>query len=334
MIDEPAPGQHPPPSFLFANLSVSDVRRLAAFAERAGARRAWLAETNGAELASTAGALAASTGLELGSAIISVFSRTPAVVAMLASTVAAASGHPFTIGIGAGGQAIVERWNGLPYERTVERTRDFIAIVRESLAGRRTDHDGAVLSSHGFELAAKPPGCPILLGTIGERMTRLAVEAADGLILTWASPRMVAAHLGWLRGLLAESGHDAAAFRVVGRMYACVADDADDVDAIREEVRRELVTYLASPPYGRYFERHGFGSEVAAVRRAFAAGDRSASIAAVSDRMLGDLFTTGTAAEVRTRAEAYWATGIDDLMVQLVPGAGTDAAEATIRALL
>jgi alkanesulfonate monooxygenase SsuD/methylene tetrahydromethanopterin reductase-like flavin-dependent oxidoreductase (luciferase family) len=251
---------------------------------------------------------------------------------MMASSVAETSGRPFHLGIGAGGHAIVERWNGLAYRQTVDRVRDFIAIVRTALAGQRTDYTGTVLSSHGFALV-RPPAVPIpiYVGAIGERMIDLATETADGLILSWASPRMAAAELASARGLVGAHGRDPAAFRVVGRMYGCVTTD---VDGTREMVRQELVAYLASPPYGRYFARHGFEVEVDAVKRAFADGDRRRCAAAVSDRMLDELLNIGSEAQIREKAEAYWAAGVDDLMVQVVPVGGPATAEATIRAVL
>jgi alkanesulfonate monooxygenase SsuD/methylene tetrahydromethanopterin reductase-like flavin-dependent oxidoreductase (luciferase family) len=114
-------------------------------------------------------------------------------------------------------------------------------------------------------------------------------------------------------------------------MYACVTDRPGEV---RDRVRRELLGYLVSRPYARFFRRHGFATEVDAAARAFTAGDRAASLHAVSESMLDELVHAGSAAEVRRRAEECWTAGIDDLMLQPVAtGELLDAVE-TVRALM
>ena len=118
--------------------------------------------------------------------------------------------------------------------------------------------------------------------------------------------------------------------RLVVRVYAAVT--ADPVPA-REGVRRELVEYLASPPYARWFRSIGFRHEVDAVAAAFAARDRAASVAAVSDRMVDDMLVAGDASAVLDRLAAYAAAGADDVMVQPVPPERGGEVAATIAAL-
>src|SRR4029079_14683147 len=103
---------------------------------------------------------------------------------------------------------------------------------------------------------------------------------------------------------------------LVVRVYAAVTDDPG---AAREGVRQELVAYVASPPYARYFRTIGFGAEVDAVVAAFAARDRSASLAGVSDRMVDAMLVPGPAQTVRDGLAAYAAAGADDVLVQPVP---------------
>jgi alkanesulfonate monooxygenase SsuD/methylene tetrahydromethanopterin reductase-like flavin-dependent oxidoreductase (luciferase family) len=170
----------------------------------------------------------------------------------------------------------------------------------------------------------------VYLGAMGDRMTQLAAEAADGIIVSWGWPGMLEGYVTGLRELVAGAGRDPAAFRVVARMYASVTDDAS---AVRAAVREELVGYLASPAQAAFFARYGFGAEIDAFRDAFARGDRSGTREAISDRLLDALLPTGSARELRRAASERWACGIDDLMVQPVPGAlGGDPAR-TIEAL-
>ena len=187
-------------SVLLANLGSLD-RTLAAAraAQAAGIRRVWLAETAGPDALVAAALIASQLDLEVGTAVVPVWTRSPAVLAMAAAdVVAAGGGRPFHLGLGAGGQAIVERWHGLDFTGSVERMADTIAILRQALAGGRTGHQGVRASSTGFRLTSPP--CPelvpIYVGGIGPRMVELAARAADGLILTWAPARDVTAPAG------------------------------------------------------------------------------------------------------------------------------------------
>lgn len=307
------------PSFLLANFPIAEAHELAHLAEAGGTRRVWLAETFGPDFSVVAGVLAATTDLELGCAIIPVFTRTPTTVGLLASSIVEVSGRPFHLGLGTGGQATIERWHGMPYRRTVERTRDFVAIVRQVLSGERTAYRGEVLTGEGYRLPW-PPRADVLvyLGAMGDRMTALAAEVADGIIVSWGWPGMLEGYVRGLRDLVARAGRDPSSFRVVVRLYTSVTDD---LAAVRDAVRDELVGYLASPAQAAFFARFGFEDEIVAFREAFSRGDRPGTKAAISDRMLDTLIPVGTAEALRRAADERWACGIDDLMVQPVPRA-------------
>src|SRR5699024_3423818 len=105
----------------------------------------------------TAALIAREHDIEVGTAIVPVWSRTPAVLAMAsADVVAAGGGRPFHLSLGAGGQAIIERWHGLDHSGSVQRVDDTIAILRQAFAGEKTDHDGPRARSEGFRLSAAP----------------------------------------------------------------------------------------------------------------------------------------------------------------------------------
>ena len=165
-----------PTSVLLANLGSLDATLAAAAeVEAAGLERAWLAETAGPDALIAAALIAREHDLEVGTAVVPVWSRTPAVLAAAAADVAAIGRRrPFHLGLGAGGQAMVERWHGLDYAGSVERVADTIAILRQALAGERTDHRGERARSDGFRLSSPP--CPgavdIYVGGMGPRDAR------------------------------------------------------------------------------------------------------------------------------------------------------------------
>lgn len=321
-------------SILLSNMA--DARHVVAMAQRMdqlGYRRVWLAENNVLDAASVGGAIAATTGLEVGTSIVPVYSRSPALLAMTAATLSRLSGgKPMHLGIGAGGQVIVERWHGVPFEQTVTTVQETICILRQALAGEKTSFTGQTRQSNGFRLAEGPPyHARIHVGGMGPRMQALAAAAADGLIVTWLSPRILADFARDFAGSVSAAGRQPEDVELIARAYVCVCDDPD---AAREAVRRELVEYLVSPPYGRYFASVGFAAEVEATRAGFEAKDRARAVAGISDALLDEVLICGrSAAEIAEPLRAFFAAGSDHVMVQPVPPERGGDPERTIEAV-
>ena len=222
------------------------------------------------------------------------------------------------LGIGAGGQVSVERWHGVPFEKTVTTVADTVAILRQALGGEKTDYSGESLRSHGFRLTDGPPhSSRIHIGGMGPRMQALAARVADGLIVTWLSPRVLQEFAMKFRESVDEAKRPAGSVELIARAYVVVCDDPA---AAREQVRRELVEYLISPPYGRYFASVGFGAEVEGARAGFEARDRQRAVAAVSDALLDEVLIYGKdAADIAAPLRRYFEAGADHLMIQPVP---------------
>jgi probable F420-dependent oxidoreductase len=307
-------------SLLLSNIpDAREVLTLARHIGTLGFGRVWLSENNVLDAASLAGAIAAQTELEVGTAIVPVYSRTPALLAMTAATVSRiGGGRPFHLGIGAGGKVTVERWHGVPFTQTVQTVEDTLEIVRQALGGMRTGYDGAGRRSSGFRIVDGPPfSARLYVGGMGPGMQQLAARKADGLIVTWLSPRITAGLRRDLDTAARAAGRDPAAVELVARAYVGVCDDPA---AAREAVRKEMVEYLVSPPYGRYFSAVGFSAEVSAVCAAFAARDRAGAVAAVSDRLLDEMLIVGRdAADIAAPLRAYFESGADHLLIQPVP---------------
>jgi probable F420-dependent oxidoreductase len=307
-------------SILLSNLPEAEaIIDLATRMEQLGFARVWLAETNGADVTVAAGALAALTSMEIGTAIVPVYTRTPALLAMAAATVSRVGGRRRVhLGLGAGGQVMIERWHGTDFDRPLATTRDTLAILRQALAGKKTEFAGPALRSRGFMLSTGPaPEVSLYVGGMGPKMHALAAEQADGLIVTWLSPRILRGFAAGFADQVAAAGRRRDQVSLVARAYVAVTDRVAEV---REAVRREMVEYIVSPGYGRYFASVGFATEVAEVNAAFARGDRVGTARAVSDRLLDDVLVVGASAgEVAETLRAYLEAGADDLVVQPVP---------------
>lgn len=309
-------------SILLSNVPDSaDLLRYASAVESSGYERVWLAETIGIEAGAIGGAIAATTSLEVGTAIVPVYSRSPALLAMMASSWShIGNDRPVNIGIGSGGQRIVERWHGVDFSKPATTTRETIAIMRQALAGVRTDVTGKTRRSSGFSLASGPAEhVRIYVGGMGPVMVDLAAEQADGLIVTWLSPRVVTDFRIAFNEAITAHGRQHSDVKLVARAYVAVTATPE---LAREEVRKEMVEYIVSPPYGRYFSSVGFDDEVRAVNEAFTARDREGAVSAVSDRLLDDVLVVGTSGhEVADKLREYVAAGADDVMIQPVPDA-------------
>jgi probable F420-dependent oxidoreductase len=274
----------------------------------------WLAETNGPDSFSLAGAVAMTTSrVTIGTAIVPVYNRTPSVLAMSAASVAGLSGDRFVLGLGSSSHAIVRDWNGLPFERPLAHVAESVAILRQALAGERTDFEGEVLRSRGLRLGFRPARpVPIYLAALRERMLHLAGEIGDGLILNLfpvtALPQMLTA---W-RGGGAAVGRDVSGQEVVCRFQVAVTDD---VASARGLMRLAFGAYLAAPVYNRFLAWCGLEDEMAAIAAAFARGDRGGVAAAMDDEVVDRLAILGPADVCRAKIAAFVDAGVTTAVV-------------------
>src|SRR5665213_3613828 len=147
----------------------------------------WSAEVDGAD-GFTPLVLAAAweSRLHLGVAVTPVFTRGPGLLAMSIAALAEVADGRFTMGLGASSAPVVQRWNGIAYEKPYARTRDVLRFVKRALDGEKIDHVYETFEVHGFKLSRpvieRPP---ILLGALRPGMLRLAGQEADGAILNW-----------------------------------------------------------------------------------------------------------------------------------------------------
>jgi probable F420-dependent oxidoreductase len=269
----------------------------------------WLAETNGPDSFSLAGALALATErATIGTAIVPVYNRTPAVLAMTAGTLAELSGDRFVLGVGTSSHAIVEGWNGVPFDRPLAHVREAVQLVRQALREPRTDYQGEVFRSTGLRLGARTrTPVPIYVAALRERMLQLAGEVGDGLIVNLfpltALPQILAA---WRAGA-ARAGRSVDGREVVCRFQVCVTDDRERA---RQLVRAAFGGYVATPVYNRFFAWCGFEEVARRVAEAFSRGDRAGVAAAMSDAFVDGIAILGSAASCREQVAAFVAAGV------------------------
>src|SRR5471030_521058 len=171
-------------------------------AERLGYDSVWAAEAYGSDTATVLGWLAGQTStIRLGSGIFQMPGRSAAMTAMTAATIDELSGGRMVLGIGSSGPQVAEGWHGQRFARQLQRTREYVAVVRQALARERVQFKGETLElplpdgpGKALKLMINPvqERIPIFLAAIGPKNTALAGEIADGWIPTFFSPEYVA----------------------------------------------------------------------------------------------------------------------------------------------
>jgi probable F420-dependent oxidoreductase len=315
-----------PPAGPRALMPVRALVDLARHAEDLGYDSVWVPEGRGRELFGVIGAMATVTSrVRLGTGILPLYSRPPALAAMAAATLGDLSDGRFVLGVGTGHPAIVERGYGVPFREPLRATREYVEIMRRVGAGGPVAFAGRVFRVEALQLEAPPRhAAPIYLAALGPRMLRVAGEIADGVILNWSTPARVQWAAGVVRAAARAAGRDPAQVTVVCYVRVAVAAQA----AAWPVVRKLLATYVALPAYARMLEDAGFADDVRAVQAAWTRGDVDAA-AAASDRLVREMALVGTGPAVRDGLRQFHAAGADVVAVYPVP-AGEDA-EASIR---
>jgi len=309
-------------------LSSADQLEIVLEAERLGYDSVWASEAYGSDAASVLAWLAAqTTTIKLGSAIFQMPGRSPAMTAMTAATIDQLSGGRMLLGIGSSGPQVAEGWHGQRFGRQLQRTREYVAVVRMALARERVEFAGETLElplpdgpGKALKLTISPVQAriPVYLAAIGPKNTALAGEIADGWIPMLVSPE----HLGESRSLLedgaARSGRSLAGFDIAPSANLLISDD---VAAARDAVRPLIALYVGGMGsakenfYNRLVCRYGFADAAREIQARYLGGDRAAAVAAVPDELIDAVSLCGSADHVRARLDVYRDAGVGTLGV-------------------
>jgi probable F420-dependent oxidoreductase len=275
----------------FTGVPLSEHGDLLRRIEAAGYDDVWTSETSGYD-GFTPLALAAvhTERLRLGTGVVNPFTRGPAVLAQHAAALADASGGRFVLGLGASSNVIVERWNGVPFERPLSRMRAALEALRPVLAGER--------GPGGFKLESPPPQpVPIVVAALRGKMLRLAAELGDGAFtnfLPLSGTRQVAEAFG------------APDKELLCRFFCFPAPEEKALPA----ARRMLVGYATVPVYAAFFRWLGWGERIDPIVAAWEAGDRARALELVPDELVREVFVFGGPNAQRERLRAFADAGI------------------------
>src|SRR5918997_458657 len=297
-------------------------------AEADGFHSVWAAEAYGSDTATVLAWLAAnSERIRVGSAIFQMPGRTPAMTAMTAATIDQLSGGRMLLGLGSSGPQVAEGWHGQRFGRQIQRTREYVAVVRKALARERLQFEGETLTlplpdgpGKALKLTIAPVQAkiPIYLAAIGPNNTRLAGEVADGWIPTLFSPEHVSEFRPLLEEGAARGGRSLEGFDIAPQVNVFVTDD---IAAARDAMRPFLALYVGGMGsreknfYNALVQRYGFEDEARDVQDLYLDGKRTEPMARQSDELIDTVSLCGPPDHVRERLAVYRDAGVGTLGV-------------------
>ena len=284
----------------------------------------WSAETDGTD-AFTPLALASvwAPTLRLGTAIVPVFTRGPAVIAQSAAAMALAAPGRFVLGIGTSSNVIVSGWNGIAFDEPYKRMRDTLRFLRAALAGEKVTETYDTFSIHRFQLSTVPEQAPpILVAALREGMLNLAGREGDGAIINWLSAEDVAT----VAPIVTAHGADK---EIVARIFVVPTEDADLARSIG---RFMISTYLNVPVYRAFHEWLGRGPRLQGMWDAWAARDRPKALELIGDDVVDELIVHGSMEQCRAKIQRYLDNGVTTAALAVV-GVGGDALRTAVREL-
>lgn len=308
------------------------IRELTVLADQLGYDSVWIPEAWGRDAFTLLAALSVHTErIKLATGIVNVFSRTPAVVAQSIVSLDDLSSGRAILGLGASGPRVIERWHGLKFNNVLERTKEFVEVVKLIISGGRVDYEGQVYQIHDFSLAFKPPRptIPIFLAAIGPANIRLAGEVADGWLPIFASSSFLAQGDVYLTDGRKRADRPVSAVTVASYVPALVGRRGPEL------LKRHIAFYVGAMGsyYYRLMVRSGWEKEANAIRESWRAGSRTTAASLVSDHMVQAIGITGDAAQVRARIQDFRNAGLDLPILTFPWGAELKDIRATLEAL-
>jgi F420-dependent oxidoreductase-like protein len=302
-------------------------------AERLGFDSFWTAEAYGSDALTPLAWWGAKTStIKLGTSIVQMSARTPAATAMAAMTLDHLSGGRFILGLGASGPQVVEGWYGQPYPRPLERTREYVEIIRKILArdepvayaGKQYQmpYPGGMGLGKPLKSTVHPlrSDLPIYLGAEGPKNIALTAEIADGWMPVFFSPKAD----GFYRSALAEGFARPNARRTLDDFEIAAAlaiVPNDDVEAAADAVRPTLALYIGGMGarganfHYEVFARMGYEAECAKIQELYLAGNKREAIGAVPTKMVEDVYLVGPMEKIKDDLQAWRASCVTTLLV-------------------
>ncbi len=315
-------------------LPIPTLRRLVEAAEGLGYDTVWAPEVYGADAFTVLSDLGARTKrIRLGTGIVNIFGRTPAMLAQSVASLDMLSEGRVVLGLGTSGHQVVEWWHGQPFEGSLRRLRETIEIVRMILRRDRLEYEGEIFHlTGGLRLILHPyrAEVPIYLASVTPGGLELTGELADGWLPIFVSPQHIEATF---RPALERGARKSG--RALDELQVCAYQQVvvdHDVARARDRARPHLALYIGGMGsrrknyYNQLFCRYGFEAEARQIQELYLEGHRKEAMAAIPDALVDLVTVCGPLDRCRAGLEERAAAGIDELALQLDVPDGDEAA--------
>jgi F420-dependent oxidoreductase-like protein len=311
----------------------ADHLALAQEADRLGYSVVWAAEAYGSDSPTILAAIAATTErIDVGSAVMQIPARTPAMTAMTAASLDNLSGGRFRLGLGVSGPQVSEGWHGVRFGKPLARTREYVEIVNKAVARKEVAYDGEFYTlplpdgpGKALRLGFHPPRehIPIYLAAVGPKNLELAGEIADGWLAVFYSPEFAQEQLANITAGRARAGKELAGFDVVPSVPVVLGDD---VASCAELVRWYAALYVGGMGsreqnfYNQLATRMGYGDAAREVQDLYLAKRQRDAAAAVPLDFIDRTSLLGPVDRVAGGMRRYAEAGVTTLSVTLFVG--------------
>ena len=298
-------------------LSMDDLLRCAKMADQQqNIDSIWIPESWGRESFSSLGAISQITkNVRLGTSIIGIYSRTPAITAMAATTLDMLSGNRTVIGLGASTPAIVENWHGVHFDMPARRMKEYIELVRLMTQGEKVNYSGKFFKINNFKMLHQPQRkhIPIFMAAVNKKMISIASDLADGILLylrPFEELNKIAYEL--------KQATKGKAFEIACS-FICAVSNKEPQKA-RDRAAVTLAFYVAvGKYYSNFLAENGFKAEVQEIIEEYKKSGAETAAKFVSDKMLNSLAICGSSEECRESLSKFVSTGITLPILQFNP---------------
>jgi coenzyme F420-dependent oxidoreductase len=317
------------------DITKDEIIDFAQLAEGLGYDSIWVPEMWGRDAFSILSVIALNTKrIKLGTGIVSVFSRTPAIIAQTIATLDEFSDGRMILGLGTSGPLVIENWHGLKFEKPLQRTREYVEVVRMIISGQRVNYEGEIFKLKNFSLQFKPvrEALPIYIASIGPKNITLTGEIADGWIPFLVPIEHYTQTESYLRAGAEKGGKESDNIKLCPYVPALVSDDED---ASRRLIKEYVAFYIGA--MGTYYAgligRYGFQDEANSIVGAWKKGSRTEAIKGVSDSLLNSVAVTGSADAGRSKIEEFRKAGAHVPIIIFPPKSPREIVRVTIKNL-
>ena len=320
------------------DVSTEAIVSLAQLADRLGYASVWVGESWGRDAFTLLTMVACHTSnVRLGTGIVPVYSRTPALLAQTVASLDTISHGRAILGLGTSGRLVIEQWHGEKFDRPLQRTREYIEIIRMALQGERVNYQGHFYQVQRFRMATEPvqERLPIYVASLGPKNLELTGQLADGWLPTWVDVLRLPEMTQQVVQPALAAGRSASDVTVAPQVLALASNTEEENAHARNLARAHMAYYVGGMGtyYNDLFRRYGYVEESARVREAWEAGDRERAAQSITDEMLDNITIIGDRDDCLRKVEKYRQAGADMPVLAFPHGASIEAMERTLEAL-